>query len=136
MLHFESGEEYDTVFNIDLFVIQSEFVNIYIYIYIFTIYICTVCMYVYICFTISITIPVASRISEPRFSKQFRSSVSLQRPQAVLLALWQRASTLGLETAPGRDLPVLLWSLVPWRVRIGGRWQKSVDDTSHQCDVM
>ena len=46
MLHFESGEEYDTVFNIDLFVIQSEFVNIYIYIYIYLLYIYMYGMYV------------------------------------------------------------------------------------------
>lgn len=59
---------------------------------------------------------ITSRIS----SKQVLRFV-FPPPQAVLLAIWHRSSTLGLETAPGRDLPVLLWSLVPWlRVRIGG----------------
>ena len=34
-------------------------------------------------------------------------------PQAVMAQILQRSFDLGLESAPGRDLPVLLWSLVP-----------------------
>ena len=74
-----------------------------------------ICFYLYVSMLI-LNHRVTSRIS----SKQLLRFV-FQPPQAVLLAIWQHASTLGLETAPGRDLPVLLWSLVPWlRVRIGG----------------
>jgi hypothetical protein len=34
--------------------------------------------------------------------------------QAVMAQILRRSFDLGLESAPGRDLPVLLWSLVPW----------------------